>query len=172
MAEFIDGEAMDVDSVNDDNDGNSEKGEDVATVSDNEFIDDSEQQEQDESGYSYFTNVTRSYDDVMQDVENLEARHYYSSDDDEDKLHEFSNFKARVKAFCESLINPFGLNADSFLYSILYAVRNKLTNKVDFIEEDSLKQQIGAVLYDKLFEIKNELRLDGEDKLNFENQCL
>ena len=58
MAEFIDGEAMDVDD-----DGNdSEKGEDVATVSDNEFIDDSEQKE---SGYCYFTNVTRSYDDVM-----------------------------------------------------------------------------------------------------------
>ena len=172
MAEFIDGEAMDVDSVNDD-DGNSEKGEDVATVSDNEFIDDSEQQ-QEESGYSYFTNVTRSYDDVMQDVniENLEARHYYSSDDDEDKLHEFSNFKARVKAFCESLINPFGLeNHDSFFYSILYAVRHKFTNKDDFIEDNSLKQQIGAVLYEKLFEIKNELRLDGEDKLNFENQC-
>ena len=136
MAEFLETEAIDVDSVNDDN---SEKGEDIATVSDDEFIDDSQQEE---SGYSYFTNVTRSYDDVMQDVniDNLEARHYYNSDDDEDKLHEFSNFKAKVKAFHESLINPSGLeNPDSFFYSILYAIRHKFTNKVDFVEEDTLK---------------------------------
>ena len=170
MAQFIDREAIDVDSINDDN---SEKGEDVATVSDDEFIDDSEQQ-QEESGYCYFSNVTRSYDDVMQDVDidNLEARHYYNSDDDEDKLHEFSNFKARIKAFHESLINPFGLEKlDSFLYSILYAVHHKFTNKVDFVEEDTLKQDVGAVLYDNLFKIKLQLRLDGQDKLNFENQC-
>ena len=169
MAEFLESEAMDVDSVNEDDD--SDKVEDIATVSDDEFIDDSLQEE---SGYSYFTNVTRSYDDVMQDVniDNLEARHYYNSDDDEDKLHEFSNFKAKVKAFHESLINPSGLeNPDSFFYSILYAIRHKFTNKVDFVEEDTLKQHVGAVLYDNLFKIKSWLRLDGEDKLNFENQC-
>ena len=169
MAEFLEREAIDVDSVNDDDD--SDKGEDIATVSDDEFIDDSQQEE---SGYSYFTNVTRSYDDVMQDVniDNLEARHYYNSDDDEDKLHEFSNFKAKVKVFHESLINPFGLeNPDSFFYAILYAIRHKFTNKVDFVEDDTLKQHVGAVLYDDLFKNKSWLRLDGEDKLNFENQC-
>ena len=171
MAEFLDCEAIDVDTV--DNQHDSEKGEDVATVSDNEFIDDTEQQ--DESGYLYFTNVTRSYDDVMQDVdiENLEARHYYNSDDDEDKLHEFANFEAKVKAFHQSLINPFGLeNLDSFFYSILYAIRHKFTKKVDFCEqEDTLKQDVGVDLSSDLFKIKSSLRLDGEDSLNFENQC-
>ena len=166
MAEFLQSEAIDVDAV-DNND--SEKGEDIATVSDDEFIDDSEQ---DESGYSYFTNVTRSYDDVMRDVniDNLEARHYYNSDDDEDKLHDFTNFKAKVKAFQQSLINPFGLeNPDSFFYSILYAIRHKFTKKVDFLEEeDTLKQDVGVDLSRDLFKIKSSLRLDGEDNLNFE----
>ena len=170
MAEFLETEAIDVDTV-DDGDNNSE-GRDIATVSDDEFIDDTEQQE---SGYSYFTNVTRTYDDVMQDenIDDLEARHYFNSDDEEDKLHEFPNFEAKVKVFRESLINPHGLeNPDSFFYSILYAIRHKLTDKVDFVEEeDSLKQDVGLALSHDLFKIKPLLRLDGEDNLNFENQC-
>ena len=58
MAEFLSSEAIDVDDTVDDNDNI----EDIATVSDEEFIDDSEQPE---SGYHYFTNVTKSYDDAM-----------------------------------------------------------------------------------------------------------
>ena len=64
MAEFLETEAIDIS----DNDNNSE-GRDIATVSDDEFIDDTEQPE---SGYFYFTNVTRTYDDVMRDVENID----------------------------------------------------------------------------------------------------
>ena len=171
MAEFLETEAIDVDSI--DGDNNSE-GRDIATVSDDEFIDDTEQQE---SGYSYFTNVTRTYDDVMQDVEknidNLEARHYFDSDEEDLQLNEFPNFEAKVKLFRESLICPHGLeNLDSFFYSILYAIRHKFTGKIDFVEEeDSLKQDIGLALSHDLFKIKSLLRLDGEDNLNFENQC-
>ena len=172
MTEFLQNEAIDVDAVDNSDSENGEIGEDIRTVSDDEFIDDSEQ---DESGYSYFTNVSRSYDDVMRDVniDNLEARHYYNTDDNEDQLHEFSNFKAKVKAFQKSLINPFGLeNPDSFFYSILYAIRHKFTKKVDFLEEeDTLKQDVGDDLSRDLFKIKSSLRLDGEDLLNFENQC-
>ena len=169
MAEFLETEAIDIDAT----DNDDCEGRDIATVSDDEFIDDTEQ----ESGYSYFTNVTRTYDDVMRDVENiddLEARHYFNSDEEEqEELNEFSNFEAKVKLFRESLINPHGLeNPDSFFYAILYAIRFKLTSKVDFVEqEDSLKQDVGIALSDDLFEIKSLLRLDGEDNLNFENQC-
>ena len=112
----------------------------------------------------------------MRDVENvddLEARHYFDRDEEEEELNEFPNFEAKVKLFRESFINPHGLeNPDSFFYSILYAIRHKLTDKVDFIEEeDSLKQDVGLALSHDLFEIKSLLRLDGEDNLNFENQC-
>ena len=171
MAEFLETEAIEVDAINNDDDNNSE-GKIVATVSDDEFIDDSEQQQ---SEYPYFTNVTRTYDDAMRDVENiddLEARHYFDSDEEEE-LNEFSNFEAKVKLFRESLISPHGLeNPDSFFYSILYAIRHKFTGKVDFLEEeDSLKQDVGLALSHDLFEIKSLLRLYGEDVLNFENQC-
>ena len=170
MAEFLETEAIDIDATNDDDC----EGRDIATVSDDEFVDDTVQPE---SGYFYFTNVTRTYDDVMQDVENiddLEARHYFDSGEEEnEELNEFPKFEVKVKLFRESLINPHGLeNPDSFFYAILYAIRFKLTGKVDFVEqEDSLKQDVGIVLSDDLFEIKSLLRLDGDDNLNFENQC-
>ena len=172
MAEFIDTQAVDVDSINQcENDDQGEN--DVPTVSDDEFIDDSVQQ----SEYPYFTNVSKTYDDTMpdniEDLEDLDARHYFDSDDDEDDLHNFSNFEAKVKLFRNSLICPHGLeNPDSFFYAILYAIRHKFTEKVDFLQdEDSLKQDVGITLSHDLFEIKSLLRLDGEDKLNFENQC-
>ena len=173
--EFVETEAMDVDCSGG---GQSEnEGEDVATVSDNEFIDDSEQVV-DQSEYPYFSNVTRTYNDTLPDnienLEDLDARHYFDSDDDgEDDLHDFSNFQAKVKLFRDSLICPHGLeNPDSFFYAILYAIRHKFTDKVDFLhDEDALKQDVGIALSHDLFEIKSLLRLDGEDKLNFENQC-
>ena len=82
MAEFLETEAIDIDLI----DRQSEaEGENIAMVSDDEFIDDSEQQQQ-QSEYPYFTNVTRTYNDAMPDIENiedledLEARHYFDSD--------------------------------------------------------------------------------------------
>ena len=73
--------------------------------------------------------------------------------------------------FKESLISPQGLeNLDSFFYSILYAIRNKLTSKVDSVDEENLKEDVGLALSHDLFEIKSLLRLDL-DVLNFENQC-
>ena len=171
MAEFLETEAIDIDAT--DNYDNNSEGKNIATVSDEEFIDDSEQAE---NLYPYFTNVSRSYDDAMRDCENvddLKARHYFNSDEEEEELNEFSNFEAKVKLFRESLISPHGLeNPDSFFYSILYAIRFKLTGKVDFMEEEeNLKQDVGLALSHDLFKIKSLLRLDGEDLLNFENQC-
>ena len=85
MAEFLITEAVDVDSVNDDN---NEGNINTATVSDQEFIDDEPQNESD-NFYPYFTNVSRSYDDAMRDfenVDNLEARNYLDSDEKKKKL--------------------------------------------------------------------------------------
>ena len=173
MAEFVIDEAIDVDaagaaaaSSNDNNEGNIES----ATVSDDEFIDD---RPVNNDFHPYFTNVSRSYDDAMQDfknVDDLEARNYfYSSDDEEDEINYL--FDTKVKVFKETLINPHGLeNLDSFFYSILYAIRYKLTEKKDLIDEEKLKEDVGLALFHDLFEIKSLLRLDL-DTLNFENQC-
>ena len=169
MAEFLVTEVIDVDAAND---NNNEGNIDTATVSDDEFIDDRPLNENNDF-YPYFTNVSRSYDDAMQDsknVDDLEARNYFDSDDDEeDEINDL--FEAKVKLFKESLINPQGLeNPDSFFYSILYAIRYKLTEKKDSIDEENLKEDVGLGLFHDLFEIKSLLRLDL-DVLNFENQC-
>ena len=169
MADFIETEALDVDS------GNSEvEGEFAATVSDEEFIDDNDE------NYN-LTNVTRNYNDVIDQrtafIENnmsyFDARHYFDSDEEEPSWHDFSNFKAKVKLFKESLISPHGIeNPDSFFYAILYAIRHKFTEKVDFLcNEDDLKQDVGFALSNDLFGIKSSLRLDGQDVINFQNQC-
>ena len=158
MAEFLETEAIDIDI--DATDDNNSEGKNIATVSDDEFIDDSEQPQ---NFYPYFTNVSRSYDDAMRDYENVEdphdfeARHYCYSDEEEEKINEFPNFQAKVKLFRESLINPHGLeNPDSFFYSILYAIRFKKTEKKDFLEdEEILKQDVGLALSHDLFEIKS-----------------
>ena len=113
MAEFLETEAIDIDSTS----GNENDGEYLTTVSDEEFIDDSEQSE-----CSYFTNVTKNYNDVIKEnmaiIENctdLEARHYFDSDEEEQTWNEFSRFEAKVKLFKETLICPHGLeNRDSF----------------------------------------------------------
>ena len=176
MARYIDNEAIDVDCNN--IHCNDDEGEKASTVSDNEFIDDSEQVV-DQSEYPYFANVTRTYNDTLllrdniENLEDLDARHYFDSDNDEDDLHQFSNFQAKVRLFRDSLICPHGLeNPDSFFYAILYAIRHKFTEKVDFVQdEDSLKQDVGIELSHELFQIKSLLRLDGEDRLNFENHC-
>ena len=60
MAEFLETEAIDVDSTG----SNGEiDGECVATVSDEEFIDDNCEQ----SECLYLTNVTRNYNDVIEE---------------------------------------------------------------------------------------------------------
>ena len=169
MAEFLVTEAIDVDTAND---NNNEDNIDTATVSDDEFIDDQPLNENNDF-YPYFTNVSRSYDDAMQDsknVDDLEARNYFDNDEEEeDEINDL--FEAKVKLFKESLINPQGLeNPDSFFYSILYAIRYKLTEKKDSIDEENLKEDVGLALFHNLFEIKSLLRLDL-DVLNFENQC-
>ena len=100
MAEFLLTEAIDADSVNDDN---NEGNINTAMVSDDEFIDDTPQEN---DFYPYFTNVSRSYDDAMRDFENiddLEARNYFDSDEEEEEINEFSNFEAKIKLFKDSL---------------------------------------------------------------------
>ena len=132
MAEFVIDEAIDVDAADADAASSNEGNIETATVSDDEFIDD---RPVNNDFYPYFTNVSRSYDDAMQDfknVDDLEGRNYFDSDDDEeDEINHL--FDTKVKVFKETLINPHGLeNLDSFFYSILFAVRYKLTEKKDF----------------------------------------
>ena len=175
MADFLSTEAVDEDPKTiDEDEGNIIN----MTLSDEEFIDDSSVIEESVSDYYGFTNVSREYDDAIQDSfsgfdYNQEANNYCNDDDELfDEIDEFKDFKSRVEKFKKTLINPQGFNNEnSFFYSILYTVRYHLTNKFDDVDDEQIKVDIGAEIYDKIHPLKNFLKLDL-DILNFENQCL
>ena len=65
------------------------------------------------------------------------------------------------------MVNSQGWNdIDSFFYSILYTLRDQLTQKID----NELKEDVGAEISDEIYLLKEIMRLDL-DILNFENQC-
>ena len=65
------------------------------------------------------------------------------------------------------MVNSQGWNdIDSFFYSILYTLRDQLTQKID----NELKKDVGAEISDEIYPLKEIMRLDL-DILNFENQC-
>ena len=80
------------------------------------------------SDYCGFTNVSRSYEDAMQDaLEGFdwvqEPKNYTNEPTTSVSFDEFKNSDERIAKFKSSLINPQGVgNPDSFFYSILYAL--------------------------------------------------
>ena len=161
MADFLLSEAVEEDPTT--NDDEEDEG-NIITLSDEEFIDDSNIDEQDSSDYYGFTNVTREYDDAIEDsLEDFdysqEASNYNSEISDLPfRIDEFKDFEKRVKKFKNTLINPQGLNNEnSFFYSILYAVRYHLIKKIDTVDDEQIKVDIGAGIYDKIYPLKSFL---------------
>ena len=175
MADFLLTEAVDEDAKT--IEGKDEGNIIDMTLSDEEFIDDSSVVEESVTDYYGLTNVSREYDDAIQDSfsdfdYNQEANNYCNDDELFDEIDEFKDFKFRVEKFKKTLINPQGFdNKNSFFYSILYAIRYQLTNKFDDVNDEQIKVDIGAEIYDKIHLLKDFLKLDL-DILNFENQCL
>ena len=177
MADFLLTEAA-VDEHSTTADVNDDEGNIVnMTLSDEEFIDDSVI-EQSVTDYYGFTNVSRDYTDAVQDSfsdfdYDQEANNYCAEDDLHDfEIDEFKDYKSRVDKFAKTLLNPQGLNnKDSFFYSILFAIRYRLTDKFDIVDNDEqIKADIGAEIFDEIYPLKDILKLDS-DILNFENQC-
>ena len=177
MADFLLTEAA-VDEHSTTADVNDDEGNIVnMTLSDEEFIDDSVI-EQSVTDYYGFTNVSRDYTDAVQDSfsdfdYDQEANNYYAEDDLHDfEIDEFKDYKSRVDKFAKTLLNPQGLNnKDSFFYSILFAIRYRLTDKFDIVDSDEqIKADIGAEIFNEIYPLKDILKLDL-DILNFENQC-
>ena len=97
----------------------------------------------------------------------------------ENEIDNFKDYKSRIEKFTKTLLNPQGLNnKDSFFYSILFAIRYRLTDKFDIIDDDDdddvdeqIKVDISAEIFEEIYTLKDVLKLDL-DILNFENQCL
>ena len=174
MSDFLITEAVDEDEKQEDDEGNF-----ISTLSDDEFIDDDSQIDQNESDYYGFTNVMREYDDAINDSltdfdHNQEASNYVNDgeNDDDEIINDFKDFKSKVEKFKKSLFCHQGLkNDDSFFYSILYAIRYHLTKKTDaVVNDEEIKVDITEKIFDEFFPLKKFLKLNL-DIFTFENQC-
>ena len=174
MSEFLVTEAIDEDeNEKEESEGNNF----VSTLSDDEFIDDESQfDDQNASDYYGFINVERSYNDAIQDsLANFnfdqEANNYnYEDCDFEEKIDDFQNYNERLSKFKETLLFPLEIqNDDSFFYSILYAVRYHFTKKFDKVSDEEINQDI-AEIFEKIYRLKNFLKLDLKIS-TFEDQC-
>ena len=143
--------------------------------SDRDFIDDTNY---DESVVDYydFENVTRPYeeamDDAFEDFDYNQEPENYSEEATNMTIDNFNNSEMRIEKFKSSIANPQGVNnPDSFFYGVLYALRYRLTDKIEpCIDDTELRLDVKAEAFDELNLIKDRLRLDL-DLMNFENQC-
>ena len=166
MSDFILNEADD--DENDEDDENDF----IETESDNEFIDDSSNVNEDRSFYN-LTNVEKSYDETMQecledfDFNNIEAENYVN-DELSDDVDEFENFEKKIEKFVKTLFFPIEQSEDSFLFAVLYAIRYHLTEELNEVPDDFFSNNLNV--YEKLFALKEKLKLDLKIS-SFENQC-
>ena len=106
MSDFILREADDDDNDEIDND----EGNYVITESDNEFIDDETEFDQNPSSYYNLRNVEESYDNAMEEcLENFnfnQEANNYISDDLPGDIDEFDNFENKIDKFVKGLYFP------------------------------------------------------------------
>ena len=155
MTDFLITEAIEEDEIeNEEDEGNNF----ISTLSDEEFIDDDSQfDDQNVSDYYALTNIERTYDDAIQDSLagfdfSQDASNYNDDYDDEnEKIDDFNDFQSRITKFKKTLLCPHELqNENSFFYSILYAVRYHLTKKFDSVTNDEIKNDIGKI-FDEIY---------------------
>ena len=161
MADFLLTEAID----DDDAIGEGNISENM-TISDEEFIDDSE------------INVSRNYTEAIEDSFSdfdfdQEPNNYCNENEIRDlEIDNFKDYKSKIENFVKTLFNPQGLNnVDSFFYAILLAIRYRLSGKVEPCDDEQLKIDIGAEIFDEIYLLKSLMKLNL-DILHFENQCL
>ena len=137
MADFVNFEAVDdIDEIYDINDIDEIDDEQIISenVSDADFIDDENNFDQNLEDYYAFTNVSRSYEDAIQDSFidfdwSQEANNYCTDDYDptNETIDEFKNSAKTVDDFKQTLLIQHGLeNIDSFYCCLLYAIQYQL----------------------------------------------
>ena len=177
MADFLLTEAVDDDAIDEGNVDFESNINEKMTISDEEFIDDSEINESVADHYG-FTNVSRDYTDAVEDSFSdfdfdQEPNNYCNENEIRDfEINNFKDYKSKIENFVKTLINPQGLNnGDSFFYSIFFAIRYHLSRKVENCDDDELKRDIGAEIFDEICPLKSMMKLNL-DILHFKNECL
>ena len=171
MSDFILREAIDEDEYEEEGEGN-----DFINRSDEEFIDDeTEFEDQNPSNYYGFTNVVTAYEDAIQDSVSdfnfdQEANNYVDDELFEEKIDEFKDFNEKIEKFKKNLFFPKNnQDENSFLYSILYAIRYHLTEKLDQVSDEYFTEN-DLKIYQEIYSLKDILKLDLKIS-SFEDQC-
>ena len=172
MSDFICFEAAD---ENTDTDQGMTSESERAEERDSELIDNTDYNES-VSDYYSFENVTRLYEETMEDAledfDHDQDLENYCEEPTNAPIDDFNNSKIRVDKFKSSLVNPQGVdNPDSLFYGLVYALRYWLTNKIEPCADDTeLRTDVKTETFDEFNLIKERLKLDL-DLMNFENQC-
>ena len=179
MADFLLTEAVDDDAIDEGIEGNINE---EMTISDEEFIGDSEINESITDHY-VFINVSRDYTEAVEDSFSdfdldQEPNNYCNENEIRDlEIDNFKDYKSKIENYVKTLINPQGLNNDGSFYSILFAIRYQLSGKVEPCDDEQLKLfssnklDIGAEKFDEIYLLKSMMKLNL-DILYFKNQCL
>ena len=176
MSDFLVTEAIDEDEIQNERE-ESEGNNFISTLSDDEFIDDESQfEDQNASDYYGLTNIERSYDDAIQDSLadfnfEQEANNYnFDESDVEEKIDNFKDFKERISKFKKNIYCPQEIeNENSFFYVILYAVRYHFTKKFDKVTDEEIEKDIPEI-FKEVYPLKNFLKLNLKIS-TFEDQC-
>ena len=174
MSDFILREAIEEDDY-ENYEEEETKGNDAITVSDEEFLDDeTEFEDQNPSNYYGFTNICKAYEDAIQDSIsgfNFDQEpNNYVDELPEEKIDEFDNFNEKIAKFKKNLFFPKGSqDKDSFLYSILYAIRYHLTEELDQVSDDYFIEN-DLKIYREIYCLRDFLKLDLKIS-SFEDQC-
>ena len=144
------------------------------------FID-NEDTEDDINFYCNFVNVEidieqtlqAEYDKGLEDIENIdEISNLCESSEDEAEIDEFETVAEKVKCFNETLLpktKPEEQNEhNTFIKTILYALRYDKENKTDICHKNEFKKVIDENLIDQLDEEKYKFILDLQ---KFDNNC-
>ena len=123
-------------------------------------------------------NVSRDYTEAVEDSFSdfdfdQEPNNYCNENEIRDlEIDNLKDYKSKIENFVKTLINPQGLNNDDyFFYSILFAIRYQLSGKVEPCDDEQLKIDNGAEIFNEIYPLKSMMKLNL-DILHFENHCI
>ena len=172
--EFVDFEAT---AASDNEVGSEDEVSDVD--SSKSVIDDNIEVEEDRTYYRNFETVTKSVDETlaeelsesMREIENFdEVSNFCKSSEEEGQVDEFKDVEKTIEKFEETLHpNREEKTINSFVYTILFALRFDVSEKLDVCTENELQETIGSGLFLKLFDNKDRFTLELDNhKLNLQ----
>ena len=174
--EFVDFEAT---AASDNEVGSEDEVSDVD--SSKSVIDDNIEVEEDRTYYRNFETVTKSVDETlaeelsesMREIENFdEVSNFCKSSEEEGQVDEFKDVEKTIEKFEETLHpNREEKTINSFVYTILFALRFDVSEKLDVCTENELQETIGSGLFLKLFDNKDRFTLEL-DNHRFNLQCM